>query len=193
MPTRVKISHFSNQFKTFSNNVFGQSFASDVLAGQSVTHHNLALVIFNNEIGKNKWAYIIKHLTSCLPVVYRSSKRLFAGPSISGIFLSTENILKPQYQYFIATRNFKHRMKLKTASILALFNLAKIKATFSINYARKIRDLCNGLIFIKDNYFGHDKSFTLSNDYNYISINERYEKVYAERLSEKDLQRYATV
>lgn len=193
MPTRVKSAHFSNQFKAFSNDVFGQSLATYILAGQSVAHHNFTLGLFNNEVGKNKWANIVEHLASCLPVIDGSSERLFACPSIARIFLSAKNFLKPYDQCFIAARNLEHRMKLKTVSILALFDLAKIKAAFTVYYSSKIRDLSNGLVFIKDNYFGHDKPFIVLNDYDYIIINEQCDEVHAERLSEKDPQGYAIV
>ena len=156
MPTRVKISHFSNQFKTFSNDVFGQSFASYILAGQSVAHHNSTLRLFNYEIGKKKGAQIVKHLSSCLPVIDWSSKRLFACPSIAGIFLAAKNLLKPQDQRLITTGNLKHRVKLESVAIFALFYMAKIKATLSINYASKISNLSDRLVSIKDNYFGHE-------------------------------------
>lgn len=183
METRVKISHLTQKHKTLLSNFWRQSFAPNIFGRESVANHNVALFLFDYEILFNKWQNIIQHWTSCLPVINRAIKSFFTRPSISRIFRTTKSIFKPYYEFFITACNLKKTMPLKTVAIFALFNMAYVQATFSINEPSKISNLPDFMIGIEFNYFSHELPFV----YNSIALNEN--KIYAERLSERALNR----
>ena len=181
METRVKISHLTHQYKALLDNFGRKPFASNILGCESISNHNIALASFDNEIRHDQGQYIVQHWASCLPVINRSSEFFFARPSVSRIFRSTKRIFEPYYEFFIAARYLEHAVPLKAVAIFALFYIANIQAAFAINESSEICDLSNTMIGEEFNYFSHEFPFVN----NITVINE---KVYAERLSEKNLQ-----
>lgn len=179
MIARIKISHFTQKLKTFGDNFVRQSFAPNIFGSETISLHYVALFSFDNQIWFYQGKNIIKHWSSCLPIVNRSCKFLLTGPSISRVFRTTKSIFKPYYKFLIAACDFKHAMPLKSVAIFALFYIANIQATFSINESSKISNLSDIMICTEFNYFTHDNSFV----YNSIALNEN--KIHGERLSEK--------
>ena len=188
MEARVKISKFTQEQKSLLINFIRQSFAANVFGSEPVSNHNIALFTFNYQEWLNQWQNIIKHWSSCLPVVNWSSKFLFTSPSISGVFGTTKCIFQPDYKRFIAACNFKHRVPLITCAIFSLFGMTNVDAAFSIYKASQISNFSNCVSSFKVDNFSHKYPFI-----NYYIVTN--EKVYAERLNGWDsyLQGYAKV
>jgi len=178
MEARVKISHFTHKQKTVGDNFVRKSFATNILGSEAVSQHNIALFLLDDEIRFNDRQNIVQHWASSLPVINRSGELLFTGPSISRIFRTAKSIFKPYYDFLVATSYFKHAMPLKAIAIFALFNIANIQATFSVNKACKISYLPNFVMCSEIYDFPHD--YPLINNYTVIN-----EKIHGERLSEK--------
>jgi len=187
MPSRIKITHFTQQFKSLLRNFLGKSLASNIFACNPISLHDITLAFFDDQIWINKWKNIIKHFTGSLPIIYRPGESKIAGISISRVFRSAKCFFQPYNKGFIATSYFKHTMPLITVAILPLFNPSQIEATFAVNNSGKICDLGNIMISLKMYNFSHDYPYV----YNNYIINEQ--KIHGERLSEETSKEDAIV
>ena len=178
METRVKISQFTQQKKALLINFGRQSFASNIFGSESIANHNIALFLLNYEIWLNQWKNIIQHWSSSLPVINWARKFLFTCPSITRVLRSTECGFEPNNKLLITTGYLETRMPLITVAVFALFCVANINATLTVDKTSKISNFCNSVISFEVNNFTHKYPFVN----NYTVINE---KVHAERLNEK--------
>ncbi len=179
MEARVKIPHFTHQLKSLLANFGRKSFAANIFGSESISDHNFALVLFDDQISLNQWQKVIQHGSRSLPVINWSRKFLFTRPSVSRVLRASESVLKPHNYFFITARYLKHAMPLNAISIFALFYIAYIEASFSVNKPCKIRGLPCLMYCVKCNYFPHNAP--LFNN----SIVAKEKSVHGERLNEK--------
>ena len=155
MKPRVHRTKLGDKFQSSFDDFLRKSPRSYVLKGFSKFHEKLATLLLDLQMRFKFWKQIIEKFACGNPMVNNTIVDTSFGRSGLQFGVSAKCGAHPVSGLPFTARDNQFDVKLVTAAVAALLNLARVKTTVSVNVASQIDDIIMGMISLNFDNFRH--------------------------------------